>query len=266
MTLKEDLLAKMQELGIEPKRSLGQNFLISERVVSEIFQHVDRRAPKFIIEIGPGLGALTERLVERATPFKLIELDRLFAQYWRKRGAEVIEQDALQLNWPNVVCPEGTLLLSNLPYQIGSRLVIDLSLGPAHIDVMVLMFQKEVAERLVAETRTKDYGFLSVVAQTFWSIGRVVDASREDFFPPPNVNSRVLSLKRKRVTGDLGLQYIEFIKKAFQFRRKFMLKSFQENQDKVRESLRHLGYKETVRAEEISPESFQKLYFQIYGN
>jgi 16S rRNA (adenine1518-N6/adenine1519-N6)-dimethyltransferase len=266
MSLKEELLFKMQGLGIEPKRSLGQNFLISDHIVSEVIEHVERRAPSFIIEVGPGLGALTERVIERSWPRRIIELDRKFAEYWRRRGEEVLEADALQVKWPELGLPAGTLLLSNLPYQIGSRLVIEVSPGPPELETMVLMFQREVAERLMAEPRTKDYGFLTVVAQSFWSLNRVVDAGPDDFFPAPNVNSRVVSFKRRQVDARLGADFIAFIKAAFQFRRKFMLKSFKSEESSYKEILQKLGIGEKVRAEELQPTDFQKIFLmKNYG-
>lgn len=266
MSLKDELLVKMQQLGIEPKRSLGQNFLIGEVVLEKIFEHLDRRKPSFVIEVGPGLGTLTERLIERKLPRKIVELDRKFADYWRKRGEDVIEEDALKLNWNELNLPLNTMLLSNLPYQIGSRLVIELSTHALNIEVMVLMFQREVAERLAAKPRNKDYGFLTVVAQTYWSIDNVVDARAGDFFPAPNVLSRVISLKRRKVDARLDAGYIEFVKMAFQFRRKFMLKSLNQDTEKFREIFKKFSISETTRAEELQPQEFQKIFIAYkYG-
>jgi 16S rRNA (adenine1518-N6/adenine1519-N6)-dimethyltransferase len=266
MSLKEEMVVKMQLLGIEAKRSLGQNFLISEHVVSEIIEHVERRAPPFVVEVGPGLGALTERLIERKWPRTIIELDRKFAEYWRQRGETVVEGDALQIDWKDLGLPNETLLLSNLPYQIGSRLVIDLSTNAPAIETMVLMFQREVAERLMAETRSKEYGFLSVVAQTFWSLNRIVDASGSDFYPPPNVLSRVVAFKRRKTEARLGADFVAFVKTAFQFRRKFMLKAFAADSAALKAVFQKLNVSEKVRAEELTAEDFQKIYLmKAYG-
>lgn len=263
LSLKEKLFVKMQELNISPKRSLGQNFLISEYVVEQIFGYIERRNPAFIIEIGPGLGTLTEHLCERPIQRKLIELDRQFAQYWRQRGEDVIEDDALNLNWAGTDWPPNTLILGNLPYQIGSRLVIELSLSNKSIEHLVFMFQREVAERLMAETRTKDYGFLSVIAQTYWTMNKIVDASPEDFYPMPNVSSRVVAFKRRQIDELFDIGYINFIKEAFQFRRKYMVKSLGSYEAKLRTAMLKLDIKETVRAEELSPEVFQNIYREL---
>ena len=146
---KDELTARMQSLGIEPKRSLGQNFLISERVVAKIIETVERlgKARPALIEVGPGLGSLTESLLTLEKPLTLLELDKSLARFWRERGGDVMEGDALKLDWRTLNLPQGTLFVSNLPYQISSSLVVERSVEPAGIEVMILMFQKEVAQR-----------------------------------------------------------------------------------------------------------------------
>lgn len=262
LTPKEELLRKMQELGVEPKRALGQNFLISGHVISRIFDDVQRERADLIIEIGPGLGALTESLIAMNGRRRLIELDRKYAKYWRERGEDIIEEDALRLNWYKLNLTAKTLLLSNLPYQISSRLVIDRSVGPSEIADMVLMFQKEVAERLVARPSTADYGFLSVVAQSFWSMRVVVDASAECFYPIPKVDSRVMGFKRKAVEG-LDDKYVAFVKSAFQFRRKLLVKNLKTKEKQLRPLLAEMGLSENARAEELSVQQFQDIYRRL---
>ena len=254
----------MELLGIKPKRSLGQNFLISEHVVGQIFKHIELRKPQFIVEVGPGLGTLTERLIERQWPRTLIEYDSQFAGYWRERGESVVEQDALLFNW-NEIKNERIMVLGNLPYQIGARLILELSLAKAEIEVLLFMLQKEVAQRMAAPQNSADYGFLSVVAQTFWSVSQVVDASPGDFFPQPNVASRVLAFKRKVVDPRLDQRFLNFVKKAFQYRRKYMLKSFPGEVEQVKRALVQMGLTETVRAEELTVQNFHSLFLACYS-
>ncbi len=262
LTPKEELLKKLHALGVEPKRGLGQNFLISGHVISRIFDDVDRLKPTFVVEVGPGLGALTESLIRRKGRRLLIEMDNKYAKYWRDQGEEVIEDDALQVDWVKMPLPEPTLLLSNLPYQISSRLVIDRSPGPRQITDMILMFQKEVAERLVAGPSTADYGFLSVVAQSFWSMRVVVDASPECFYPIPNVSSRVMGFSRRKDVV-LSESYIKFVKEAFQFRRKLLIKNLKPREAKLRPALQELGFSDKTRAEELSAQDFQRLFAKM---
>lgn len=259
MNLKDLVLYRLNELDIKPKRSLGQNFLISDHVLHEIFSCVDRIAPQFIIEVGPGLGVLTEQIIAKKIPLQLIEMDSKIFKFWQAREQNIIELDALQFDWSNWKTPH-TMVLSNLPYQIGARLVIEISSGSSDIEHMVLMFQKEVAERLKAKPKTKDYSFLSVIVQSYWDIEKVVDAGSSAFYPAPKVDSQVVHLKRKKVAPVGGAEYISFVKQAFQFRRKFMVKSFQKNSKILLEVLAQFGYSNKVRAEEININDFQQIF------
>lgn len=156
--LKTKTIERMQELGISPKRSLGQNFLINEATILKILTAVEKLKAEAVMEVGPGLGALTDRLRQKPN-FQAIELDRTIAEYWRKQGVDVVEGDALEVKWHELL-HRPTAIVGNLPYQISSRIVVDLSFASPFIKGMVFMFQKEVAERLVARPRTKEYGLL----------------------------------------------------------------------------------------------------------
>lgn len=259
MSLKQKLMARLEEVGGSPKKSLGQNFLINVHIVEKIVAAAKNSGMGHYIEVGPGLGSLTELLIEDDSALQLIEMDNLFAAYWRSRGLHVMEKDALHVDWADLV-KSDTLLVSNLPYQISARLVIELSAQAPMLKKMVLMFQKEVAERILATPKTADYGFLSVVAQQAWAIRKVVDASPQDFYPPPKVTSRVLSFERVET---LSPNFVSFVKKAFENRRKFMLKNFPNAKDKLVFELKRLGYTEKVRAEEISPAEYMQLFQSI---
>lgn len=220
----EELKERMALLGIEPKKSLGQNFLVSDHVIGKICGAVEALEPEWLLEIGPGLGALTSRLQEKFGQYQLIELDHKFAGYWREQGHPVVEQDALQMNWPALVPAAGKrVLVSNLPYQISSSLVIDRTLDENPLDAMVLMFQKEVAQRIRARHHTDEYGLLSVVAQIGWDIETLLEASSRDFQPPPKVASRVLVFKKKPAMVKNKKKFLWFVKGAFSQRRKLLV-------------------------------------------
>jgi 16S rRNA (adenine1518-N6/adenine1519-N6)-dimethyltransferase len=256
----EELKARMQEIEVRAKRSFGQNFLISEAVIGKIVTAVKAGQPVQLIEIGPGMGALTEPLAD-LHPL-LIELDRDLAEFWRNRGFNVVEQDALKVQWEKLA-HNNTWLVSNLPYQISTHLVVDMSFGPAAIAGMILMFQKEVAQRLVAAPRTSSYGLLSIVAQSFWNLSRVTDASPRDFYPAPRVASRVLKFKRMP-SVDLDRGFLSFVKVAFAQRRKLLLKNLSALSHKKglvwEEALEGLSISQRARAEELDPEQFRRLY------
>ncbi len=276
--IKAKLLARLDELGAAgPKRSLGQNFLVSEIVIERIVNAVQRYLEDQIIEIGPGLGSLTDELIGLGKSLSLIELDQKFAQYWRTRAEEgsqskieVIEADALRINWAPISGMQKNILVSNLPYQISSSLLIDRSLQPHLIATMILMFQKEVAQRITAECRSKDYGLLTVIAQNFWRIDLLCECAPRDYYPPPNVASRVLIFKIRKDGLDIEKRedFLKFVKAGFSHRRKLLFKNLMGQYLSSRnlpEELLLAAFEKTkisfkARAEELSPDEFRELF------
>lgn len=255
-------------LGIEPKKSLGQNFLVSDHVIQKIIGAAEKTKPRFLLEIGPGPGALTFHLKSLTENYQLIELDRVISEYWRSQGLKLIEADALQLDWSPFFTEQRPLtLVSNLPYQISSSLVIDRSLDPEPFDHMILMFQKEVAQRLRARQKDELYGMLSVVAQSFWKMETLTEAGPGDFFPPPKVASRVLTFSKKESPVGDKRKYFRFVKAAFVHPRKLMASNLQEQlpitKEKAGDILKKLGLPEKARAGELSVQQFVDFYHEL---
>jgi 16S rRNA (adenine1518-N6/adenine1519-N6)-dimethyltransferase len=257
----------LEALGIMAKRSLGQNFLVSDTVINKIIEQVKEFAPEAMIEVGPGPGALTDYLLEMKLPLQLIELDSTIAEYWRGKGLPVIEEDALRMDWKQFYNDKKLVFVSNLPYQISSSIVIERSLENVGVQHMVLMFQKEVAQRIRAPASSEHYGFLSVIAQTFWKIHTVTDAGPRDFDPPPRVVSRVLGFTRIESEVKNRKAFLTFVKAGYAQRRKLLKKNLSGllNQKKLTEEqliswLEELGFKATARAEELSPAQMVRLY------
>jgi 16S rRNA (adenine1518-N6/adenine1519-N6)-dimethyltransferase len=264
----ERLKITLAELGIEPKKSLGQNFLISDSVIAKIIQAAQQTKPGFLLEIGPGPGALTYHLQKLSSNYQLIELDSEISKYWRDRGMKLIEADALQIDWtPFLKETRPLTLVSNLPYQISSSIVIDRSLDADPFDHMVLMFQKEVAQRIRARQKDELYGMLSVVTQSFWKIETVSEAGPGDFFPPPKVASRVLSFERKDSPVADKKKYFHFVKAAFLHPRKLMASNLQErmsiSKEKATEILKSMNLPEKARAGELSVQQFVDFYHRL---
>lgn len=257
MSLLEKVKQHLASFGASPKRALGQNFLISEHVIEKILNRAREFKPEYIIEVGPGLGALTEGLRKISANLQVIELDSAFAAHWRELGLSVTEQDALQVDWSGLTQGKKILFVSNLPYQISSSIVIDRCLGPDNIYGMILMFQKEVAQRIVAQPKTSEYGLLTVVAQASWNIKTLLEAGTKDFYPSPKVASRVLVFERKRTEFDAKM-LLKVVKAAFAQRRKMLTKNLlalnsQVDWEKV---LTELGVNPKARAEELSPQDY----------
>jgi 16S rRNA (adenine1518-N6/adenine1519-N6)-dimethyltransferase len=254
-----DLKSRLEQMGLQPKKAFGQNFLVNQMVIHKIIEEVKRHKFTDLLEIGPGLGALTEKLFAENLKPTLIELDRDLIDYWKTQQASVIDGDAIQLDWSSLNLKPDSLLVSNLPYQISTHIVIDRCLGPKELKWMVLMFQKEVAQRLTGAPRTKEYGTLSVMAQLHFSLRKVSDAGPKDFFPPPKVASRVLFFERKPDPG-LGEPFLKFVKRAFANRRKLLTKNIGDIV--TVDDLKALGLSEKARAEELSPEQFKSLFLK----
>ena len=258
----QTVLERLRELGIRPNKKLGQNFLDNVDVCKRIVEGAISNNPAKLIEIGPGLGALTEFLIDQPVPLTLIELDRTFVEFWQSRHIHVIHEDALKLDWASLENPTNTCLVSNLPYQISSSIVIDRSVEPFNVARMVLMFQKEVGQRMLAKHKTADYGLLTVIAQAFWKIKLLMDVGPKDFYPPPQVASRVLVFDRQEPDIEDPQKFLTLVKVAFSQRRKFMVSNLSQlyPKDKVRTALKEININDTVRAEELTVEQFIDLY------
>jgi len=270
---REKIRSQLAEMGAEPKRSLGQNFLVAEHVIEKTVRAAAGCASQSILEIGPGLGALTRGLQELGRPLAVIELDRVFARYWREQGLNVHEGDALKIDWSKLSLQKPILLVSNLPYQISSSLVIERSIDPCGVESMVLMFQKEVAQRLMAKSGGKEFGLLSVIAQTFWQLRFLLEAGPGDFYPVPQVASRVIVFRAQNPTHEIHdrEKFLRFCKLAFAHRRKLLIRNlepwFSDRSAEARKlllsSFQTLGLSEQARAEELEPTQFQRLYLEL---
>lgn len=278
-----EIKKRLLEMGAAPKKSLGQNFLVSERCIQQIVKSAASYDADLMIEVGPGLGSLTDDLMKLGKKFLVIELDRAFADYWRNRGLEVIEGDALRIKWDTLLseAPEGRkLLVSNLPYQISSSIVIDRSIDAKPLDVMILMFQKEVAQK-IASKNGDDYGLLTVIAQSFWQTELLLEAAPQEFYPAPQIASRVLVFKARPYPS--GLQesdavwtektkktYLNFVKQGFAQRRKFLVSNLsgfystkEEAHERLGKALEQLGFDAKVRGETLKPEQWVRLFVSL---
>lgn len=261
MTLREKIKRAQEELGVTAKKSLGQNFLVADHVVEKIILAVKDFSPRSLVEVGPGLGSLTHSLRELPVELRLIELDAGFAELWRGQGAKLLEADALAVSWESEFggLSRPLVFVSNLPYQISSRIVVDRSLDRAPVDGMVLMFQKEVAQRMHAKPGDELYGFLTVVVQTFWTTRIVTEAGPRDFEPPPRVASRVLAFSPRKTEIDRE-RYFRFLKACFLHPRKLLVSNLASLGDVPKERvvswLEANGHHPKTRAEELKIEEF----------
>lgn len=260
-TARERLAERTNILLHKAKKSLGQNFLVSDHVIQKIITAAKATKESNLVEIGPGLGALTDFLIVNHSNYTAIEMDHGLSSYWQDQGLSVIEGDALQIDWSNLT---ARLLVSNLPYQISSSIVIDRCINPYQIQTMILMFQKEVAQRIRAKQQTPEYGMLSVIAQEFWTIETVCDAGPKDFEPPPKIASRVLKFVQRASLVQDRSDYLKFVKMCFQQRRRILKSNLPATMTvQLLKWIENNKLSDKVRVEELSPMQITELYFFI---
>lgn len=183
-------------------KSLGQNFLIDQNIVSKIVDSLRIASGDTVIEIGPGRGALTERLAEKAGRVVAVELDRdlvplLRDKFSEQRNVEIIEDDALEANFSQFATTGPAKLAANLPYYISTAILQRLIEQRSAFSEMVLMFQREVVERISALPSDSDRGFLTVMSEAYLQIERLFDVPPTAFRPVPKVWSSVVRLRPK---------------------------------------------------------------------
>jgi 16S rRNA (adenine1518-N6/adenine1519-N6)-dimethyltransferase len=210
-----------------PRKRFGQHFLVDESVIAAIVQAVAPEPGEMVIEIGPGLGAITRPLLQRCGAMTVIELDRdLAARLRRVPGLEVLEADVLRVDFAALAASHGDArlrIVGNLPYNISTPILFHL-LGA--IDVVAdqhVMLQKEVAERMAAAPGGKVYGRLSVMLQWRYEIETVLDVPAIAFDPPPQVESTVLRMVPKPPAPGVDAALLgELVSVAFSQRRKLL--------------------------------------------
>ena len=210
-----------------PRKRFGQNFLVDDAIIDHIVQAIAPRAGEPLVEIGPGLMALTQPLLERVGQMTVIELDRdLAARLRGRQGLDVVESDVLKVDFTALAATLGVpklRVVGNLPYNISSPILFHLL---DHVDVVQdqhFMLQKEVVDRMVAQPATSDYGRLTVMLQWRYAMENVLLVPPESFNPPPKVNSAVVRMLPRAEPAALDRKVLEtLVQVAFSQRRKIL--------------------------------------------
>jgi 16S rRNA (adenine1518-N6/adenine1519-N6)-dimethyltransferase len=201
MTLYEEVRAALSASEFRPRKSLGQNFLVHERVIESILRLLDLAPLDQVLEIGPGLGFLTRRLLERAARVWAVEIDDALVNRLRESGLadepklQLIHGDILVVPLDEILPKTKLKLAGNLPYSISTPVLFKIFASREHFSTLVVMVQKEVADRIAARPGTKDYGTLSVWSQVHGRVTEKVAVSPQAFFPRPKVRSTVLKIE-----------------------------------------------------------------------
>ena len=209
-----------------PRKRFGQHFLADSAVIEAIVDAIDPRAGQPLVEIGPGLGAMTQPLLDRCEALTVIELDRDLAVRLRKQpGLTVIESDVLRVDFIELARQHGRKLrvVGNLPYNISTPILFHLLDAVEHVEDQHFMLQKEVVERMAAAPGCKDYGRLSVMLQWRYDIESVLDVPPEAFEPPPRVDSAVVRMQPLPAPVAIDQALLgELVTVAFSQRRKLL--------------------------------------------
>ena len=208
------------------RKRFGQHFLTDASVLGAIVDAIDPQPGQALIEIGPGLGAMTNPLVAASLRLKVIELDRDLAARLRKRSElTVIEADVLKVDFAALASQAGQKLriVGNLPYNISTPILFHLLESVDHVVDQHFMLQKEVVDRMAAEPGRKDYGRLSVMLQWRYAIESVLDVPPEAFEPPPRVDSAVVRMRPLPAPAGVDAALLgELVQVAFSQRRKLL--------------------------------------------
>ena len=276
---KHDIRCLLAEAGIVPRRRLGQHFMIDQNLLRLVVEAGEVTDGDWVLEVGPGTGALTEQLLQVAGRVVAVELDRNLASFLRGRLSgnarfSLIQGDALcgkhKLNAQVLKAMESAAqqgltrkLVANLPYNIACPLIIDLLM--AGMDVLAFSVQKEVAQRLVAGAGHKSYGPLSVMAQLLSKPEILRTMPPEAFWPRPKVESALVVMHRENQLGERAGEFSRFLQRLFSVRRKTLRNALARVHDDGESVLRACGMNGKIRAEELTPAQLLELFETVRG-
>lgn len=270
---KKELTALLTAIGMEPSRKLGQNFLVDENFLDWLVNEAGAAPGEKIIEVGPGFGALTSRMLERGADVTAVEFDHRICEWLRSvlvpKGLKLVEGDACRVDFSKLCEPDQPYrLISNLPYSAGTVVVAKLLEAPKPPEEMIIMLQKEVAQRLAAKEGEEEYGALSVRAGASYEVTPLRMVPPQLFHPKPEVDSCVLRMRKRADMPDAAFRTLlsQVTRLAFSQRRKKMIKQLSAvfGKESVLEGYRLCGIPEDIRAERVSPANFMMLtdFFQ----
>lgn len=275
--------ALLNQYGFNFKKSLGQNFLIDVNIINRIIDASGIDHMTGVIEIGPGMGSLTEQLAKNAQHVLAFEIDQRLIPVLDDtlspyNNVTVINEDILKANVAEAIqqhlshC-EKIMVVANLPYYITTLILLTLLEQDLNIDGYVVMMQKEVGERLNAQVGTKAYGSLSIVAQYYTETSRVLTVPKTVFMPPPNVDSIVVKLMKREspiVDVDNPNAFFKMTKGAFSQRRKTIYNNYQnlfengkEQKETIMQWLERADIDPKRRGETLSIQEYARLYAEL---
>jgi 16S rRNA (adenine1518-N6/adenine1519-N6)-dimethyltransferase len=261
-------LRRMKAFGIRPSRELGQNFLIDSNLLEVISRAAEVGPGDVVLEVGGGLGVLSEHLAERASHVHVVELDRRLEDALRDAtdphpNVSLHLADAVKLDL-GALEPAPTKVVANLPYGVAATVILRTIEALPGVTTWVAMVQKEVGERFAAAPGSAAYGIPSVLAQLACDVKVIRPVSRNVFFPVPNVDSVLVRLLRTGDAPEPGLRAL--VQQGFAHRRKALARSVAlkgGDRDAVRAALEAMGLPVDARAETLAPEQWRDLHARL---
>ena len=275
MSVYNDTMAILKKYKISADKSLGQNFLVSDEVVEGIVESANINKEDIIIEIGPGLGVLTNLLLEKSDDVIAVELDNRMVEiisdrFKEKTNLTVIHEDILKVDLKELLNSRKksenskVKVVANLPYYISTPIIMKLLEQNQIIDEIIVMVQKEVGQRLTAKTGTRVAGAITYAVEFYSDATAIINVPKESFVPSPKVESAVIKLKIKSKTQNVNKEMLfKVIKTAFSQRRKTLSNALVNGviveKNKLEQVLEKAGLEKNVRGENLTLEDFIKL-------
>ncbi len=250
------------------KKKFGQNFLTDGNLLSAIVEDSGVTSGDVVVEVGPGAGALTQKLASKAKQVFAFEIDTELQEVLEQNLAEhhnvqVIFKDFMNISSPELEQIAGSKfkVVANLPYYITSPLITKFLTSGLNVDSITVMVQKEVGERIIAQPRSKDYGVLSIMVQLCSNPTITRQIGRQMFTPVPNVDSCLVHMEDICVPKSYD-KIVELVKLAFSSRRKTLVNNLSKayGKDEILKNLSILGISANARAEELSASEYNQLY------
>lgn len=271
---KSELLQILEEMNIQPGKKFGQNFMIDNNLLEFISRKANIQAGDLVVEVGPGLGALTRKILEKDADLIAIEIDKRIVDYLSNNLKHprlfLVQGDACRLDIIEEVKKiskgqdfQNWKCVANLPYSISSPFIAKLLESPYPPSEMLFLLQKETGQRMAAKVGTKNYGALSVRVQSVFDVEIIRTVPPAVFYPAPDVDSALVGFKRKTDfpnAADLQ-QLSQTVKAAFSQRRKKMIKAISGiyGKELTQTIFEALKINTNARAEELTPDEFQNL-------
>lgn len=277
---KEQVKKILEQNDIIVKKQYGQNFLLDDNILKNIVKSAELKKDTNVIEIGPGLGFLTNYLQQATTNVLCYEIDEQMVEHLNELNynISIINDDFLKRNlnkdFKNIFDNSNNItLVANLPYYITTPILLKVLEETTRIDKMIVMMQTEVAKRLCGKPSTKDYNALSVLIQYFTNPRIIFNVSPKSFFPEPNVESSVVMIEKKEEplleVENLDF-FLKFNRNIFAQRRKTLYNNIQKayNYDKglIKKIIKENNLDESVRSEELDDSQIVKLANDFYIN